>query len=326
MKALFILAAIAIAIPSFSQTAEGKQINYLVKFKSTRDLQSAMKKSVMSGPKANADQKIEVITEQMVLVSGKNAASAPLLKNQNIEYVQPDYELGLIETFKEDKKDQKAQDKKKKKKNKLDISKICNLEINDIDQLLQKQNNNCYFCDKKLNMYRGYSKQNNISLDRLDNNLGHSKNNVVLSCVFCNIGRNCADENQWKEMIKVLKNDGYQPDYSNEIKYTKWGSNLKDRIIMRNKKITETDDSDITLEWIKAQPLKCYYTGITLFPSKKSWYVFQPSLDRIDNTKGYTKRNVIMTCRGLNSARNQMEFFEFMNYLKTFKTQINKLN
>ena len=32
-----------------------------------------------------------------------------------------------------------------------------------------------------------------------------------------------------------------------------------------------------------------------------------------------TKENVIMTCRGLNSARNQMEFFEFLNYLKTFK-------
>ena len=109
MKALFILAAIAIAIPSFSQTVESKQINYLVKFKSTRDLQSAMKKSVMSGTKASADQKVEVITEQMVLVSGKNAASAPLLKNQNIEYIQPDYELGLIETFKADGQDQKAQ-------------------------------------------------------------------------------------------------------------------------------------------------------------------------------------------------------------------------
>ncbi len=109
MKALFILAAVALAIPSFSQTVESKQVNYLVKFKSTRDLQNAMKKSVMSGTKASAEQKIEVITEQMVLVSGKNAASAPLLKNQNVEYVQPDYELGLIETFKADDKDQKAQ-------------------------------------------------------------------------------------------------------------------------------------------------------------------------------------------------------------------------
>lgn len=221
----------------------------------------------------------------------------------------------------------KSNDNVKLKKGKLKKDQICNLEISDIDQLLEKQNKKCYYCSKELIIKRGgerlngshYGSHKNISLDRLKSNTGHIKNNVILSCLFCNIGRNCAEEEQWKEMIKVLNSTKlYQPDYLEEEYYGKWASNLKDRIIMRHTKISD-EKTDITLEWIKSQPLVCYYTGIKLYPSKKSWYVFQPSLDRIDNTKGYTKDNVIMVCRGLNSARNQMEFFEFLNYLKTFK-------
>lgn len=109
MKALVVtLAAIAMAMPSFSQEQDNKQINYLVKFKSTSALQAAMKKSVMGTP-ITKDQKIEMVTEDMVLISGKNAGAAAIMKNQNIEYIQPDYELGLIETFKVDEDDQKAQ-------------------------------------------------------------------------------------------------------------------------------------------------------------------------------------------------------------------------
>ena len=221
----------------------------------------------------------------------------------------------------------KSQDNVKLKKGKLTKENICNLKISDIDELLKKQNKKCYYCTKELIIKRGGDTLNgshigshqNISLDRLKNNLGHTKNNVVLTCLFCNIGKNCAEEDQWKEMIKVLKQDNYQPDYLEEEYYTSWGCNLKDRITTRHKKMTNID-TDITLEWIKSQPLVCYYTGIKLFPSKKKWYVFQPSLDRIDNNKGYTKENVIIVCRGLNTARNQMEFFTFLNYLKTFKT------
>lgn len=108
MKALFLVAAIALAMPGFAQTQDVKHINYLVKFKSTSALQAAIKKSVM-GTSTNKDRKIELVTEHMVLVSGKDAATAPLMNAQNIEYIQPDYELSLIETYNAEGKDQKAQ-------------------------------------------------------------------------------------------------------------------------------------------------------------------------------------------------------------------------
>lgn len=121
-------------------------------------------------------------------------------------------------------------------------------------------------------------------------------------------------------MIIILKNKNfYQPNYSKEIKNGKWACQLYDRCKNRHRKIFNNDKFDLTTEWIKSLPLKCYYTRINLFPSIKNWYVFQPSLDRIDNSKGYTKDNVILVCRGLNSGRNKMEFFEFLNFLKSFK-------
>lgn len=96
MKALVILIAAAVSINSF---AEATEANYLVKFNSNRSLQDAVKKTMMSSLTAPR-QKIELITDQLILVSGKDVHSAPLMKNKNIEYIQPDYELGLIESFK----------------------------------------------------------------------------------------------------------------------------------------------------------------------------------------------------------------------------------
>lgn len=96
MKSLLILAAAALLAPSWSHASETEETKFLVKFSSTRAMQEAVsKRAVMSGPQP----KIEVITEQMIRVSGQNAASAPLMKNKNIEYIQPDYKLALIEDF-----------------------------------------------------------------------------------------------------------------------------------------------------------------------------------------------------------------------------------
>ena len=171
-------------------------------------------------------------------------------------------------------------------------------------------------------MKRGVYNPENISLDRIDSSKGHIKDNVVISCLFCNLGRNCAVSEQWKEMVKVLTNkDIYQPDYSNEERYGKWASDLIYRCKIRHKKIDTNNEFNITLEWLKSQPLICYYTGIKLFPSVKNWYVFQPSLDRIDNNKGYTKDNVVLVSRGLNSARNQMDFYLFLLYIEQFKNK-----
>ena len=40
------------------------------------------------------------------------------------------------------------------------------------------------------------------SLDRIDNDYGHNHDNVVISCLECNLKRRCIDMNKYKESKK----------------------------------------------------------------------------------------------------------------------------
>ncbi|MBL7542298.1 MAG: S8 family serine peptidase [Bdellovibrionaceae bacterium] len=95
------------AVSSWAQTMEIKQTNYLVKFKSSRALMEAVRKTTMATKMAG--QKIEVLDDQWAKVSGKAAESSALMQSQNIEYIQPDYALGLIEDYSEQDNDAKTQ-------------------------------------------------------------------------------------------------------------------------------------------------------------------------------------------------------------------------
>ncbi len=102
MKALFFL---ALAMTSVSNATE---TSYLIKYKSSRAMEQALQKSTMSSA-VKSGQKLEVITDQLVKVSGPIADAATMMKNSNIEYIQPDYALGLIENRNSQSQDQRAQ-------------------------------------------------------------------------------------------------------------------------------------------------------------------------------------------------------------------------
>lgn len=71
-------------------------------------------------------------------------------------------------------------------------------------------------------------------------------------------------------------------------------------------------DEEFILDLYNRQGGRCYWTGLEMIPSKINKYPFQPSLDRIDNSKGYTPDNVVLCCLSMNMGRNSvsMEIFE----------------
>lgn len=83
------------------------------------------------------------------------------------------------------------------------------IDIEYINYLFEKQRGKCYWFGVDLIPSSLKKHPQQPSLDRINNNLGYVKGNVVLSCYSANIGRNENNENVWIEFIKQIKPNIY---------------------------------------------------------------------------------------------------------------------
>ena len=72
--------------------------------------------------------------------------------------------------------------------------------------------------------------------------------------------------------------------------------------------------SDVN-EMYESQNGLCYWFKIPLIPSNKTKHPQQPSLDRLDRNKGYTKDNVVLCCYSANIGRNENDLETWKNFL-----------
>jgi len=67
----------------------------------------------------------------------------------------------------------------------------------------------CYYCKKEaLLLYENNREQKQWTLDRLDNSCGHTKDNVVIACLKCNLERRCLNDEKFlftKQMRLIKK-------------------------------------------------------------------------------------------------------------------------
>ena len=79
-----------------------------------------------------------------------------------------------------------------------------------IERLVESQLR-CFYCNCDLTMVYDDCRQNNQwTLDRIDNSMGHNSNNVVISCLECNLKRRNTDLKKflYSKQLSIKKIDG----------------------------------------------------------------------------------------------------------------------
>lgn len=85
-------------------------------------------------------------------------------------------------------------------------------------------------------------------------------------------------------------------------------------------------DEQFILDLYEKQNGRCYWFNVELKPSNIAKYPWQPSLDRLDREKGYTKDNVVLTCYSANIGRNTSSVEIFNEFIEDLKLSIKEKN
>ena len=84
----------------------------------------------------------------------------------------------------------------------------------------------------------------------------------------------------------------------------------------KHRKIEHTLTINDINEMFEKQNGLCYWFKIPLIPSNKHKHPQQPSLDRLDRHKGYTKNNVVLCCYSANIGRNENDLETWEKFLQ----------
>lgn len=146
--------------------------------------QTGIAKDRMSYDKWDVDERWFNNTDQIQLVSGDNELIVNEINSKLTAYKQQDI-----------------------LKNRLDETLF--IDYSHTKSLLLNNHMTCYYCrDHVYVLYKRSRDMSQWSLDRIDNSYGHNVDNVVISCLKCNLERKSRDATKFrdgKQMVIVRK-------------------------------------------------------------------------------------------------------------------------
>lgn len=141
----------------------------------------------------------------------------------------------------------------------------------------------------------------------------------TLKCIICSLEINKANKKKKRENLEYRKNEGLK---QKERRIRLWQNTLiNDSKNRANEHNLTVDDVN---EMFKKQNGLCYWFNVPLIPSNNSKHPQQPSLDRLDRNKGYTKDNVVLTCYSANIGRNENNVGDWETFLNVLKVNLIK--
>lgn len=186
-----------------------------------------------------------------------------------------------------------------------------------VKTLFLKQSGNCHWCNVELTT--GKSTLDKISIDRIDSNLAHINENVVISCFLCNFSKGCMIDSDWKDLLNIIKGIKHKWDLSeyNSKAVTSTLSNIRG---LNSKNLEKTTEKTVDVEWLynrlQLQDFKCAITQLPFYYIDKKYFPLAPSIDRI-NSGLHTKDNCQLVCRFVNLGKNSFSDDDFLTaYIK----------
>lgn len=117
-------------------------------------------------------------------------------------------------------------------------------------------------------------------------------------CKKCAAIKNKEYHKTHKESIKIVKKNNYNKH---------WAHNALRRAKSREKGYTVSIDEAYVLDLFNKQGGKCYWLGVKLDPTAPPRHPQRPSIDRLDNAKGYEPGNVVVSSWFANAGRNSID-------------------
>lgn len=89
-----------------------------------------------------------------------------------------------------------------KKRSKDRFSEDVDFDSDYLKDLFSRQKGKCYWTNLKMVLEVSNKNPFQVSIDRLDNNKGYTKDNIVLCCMMINYARNNCDYDTWNDIMK----------------------------------------------------------------------------------------------------------------------------
>jgi hypothetical protein len=153
------------------------------------------------------------------------------------------------------------------------------------------------------------------------------------SFIYTITEKTCSHCNTNKTVDYFRKNVTYKDGYQNKCKKCEYeictdsrqAYELKHwakRCFLHAKKHSKYDfdiDEQFVSDLYEKQNGKCFWFNVDLKPSNIAKYPWQPSLDRLDREKGYTRDNVVLACYTANIGRNTSDEATFSLFVEDLK-------
>ena len=187
-------------------------------------------------------------------------------------------------------------------------SRDCDISRGFVSSLLEQQNFKCAITGLGLRHDKSLF---SMSIDRINNKYGHTKDNVQLICMGLNLAKNRQTDGDVKHFLRCVKDPTlFVPERVSRDYVSSCVRN--GRQSDAGKGLLNNIDTDFVLK-LYDQNVYCSISGVPL--AVYSHPCLSLSIDRIDNSIGHVRGNVALVAKAVNRMRGRRHANEVLEWL-----------